>query len=51
MSEKWIVVSGNLSDGFVFTGTFDSDQDAALWARDNAVMEWDVILLTNPWEM
>jgi len=39
MPEKYIIVTGNLSDGFDFVGPFDSFEDATIYCEENGG-EW-----------
>jgi hypothetical protein len=51
MNGKWIVVTGNLVDGFEFHGPFYSEEDAAEWAYDYCMNEWKLVKLSNPWQI
>ena len=39
---KYVVIMGDLMQGYTFHGTFDSSDDAVKWATDNHDWEWYV---------
>jgi len=44
MNDEWIVVTGNIADGFTFYGPFVRAEWANEWAEDNLRnLEWWVV--------
>ena len=39
---KYVVIMGDLMQGYTFHGTFDSYDDAVKWGTDNHDWEWYV---------
>ena len=46
--QKWLVVHGNVCDGFEFYGEFDTKEDAFEWADDHLEGETWIQELKEP---
>jgi hypothetical protein len=47
----WIVTCGDLADGFVFHGPFDTHDEALEWAeKQRSLADWCIVFL-NPVEL
>lgn len=50
MNNRWIIMFGNITEGFRFVGTFQNPGDAIVWAEQNTTYEWWVVMIENPQE-
>lgn len=51
MEEKqWLLVVGNVADGFTFHGPFDDAEEADEYASDNVAdgVQWNIVPLQKP---
>jgi hypothetical protein len=48
MNEQWVLIFGNPTDGFAFTGPFKSHAKAVETAKEMELGDWWVDILNKP---